>query len=386
VRRFAEVRGLWVVRTTLTTPERISTLVEDAASAGFNTLLVQVRGRGDAYYDARWEPRARALAEEPGFDPLALVIREAHARGMAVHAWVNTHLVWSGGERPEDPTHLVNTHPEWLAVPRELAEALFDLDPSDPRFTDALLGYAAEHRGGVEGLFTSPSDPGVRRHVHDVWMDLAGRYDLDGIHFDYIRFPSASFDYARGALDRFRAWMASRIPAARRAELDAAYRSDPFAYTDALPGQWDDFRRAQITELVAAIHDDVKALRPRLVISAAVFADEADAYDNRFQDWPTWLRRGLVDVVAPMAYTTEDDRFTNEVRTASVAAGGRERLWAGIGAWVNGYDGTLAKIDIARRLGAGGVILFSYDWAAREAPEVRGEPFLSRIGRERFGR
>lgn len=386
VRRFAEVRGLWVVRTTLTTPALVRAAVTQAEEGGFNTLLVQVRGRGDAYYDARWEPRAAVLADEPDFDPLAEVIRVAHARGMAVHAWVNTHLVWSGRARPEDPAHLVNAHPGWLAVPRALAGRLFDVDPSEPRFTEALLRWTADNRGTVEGLFSSPSNPEVQRHVRDIWMDLAGRYDLDGIHFDYIRYPSSEFDYARGALERFHAWAASRVPVTRRADLDATWRSDPVAYADALPQLWDDFRRAQITELVATVHDEVKALRPRLVVSAAVFADEADAYDNRFQDWPTWLERGLVDVVAPMAYTTEDDRFTEEIRAAAAAAAGRERLWAGIGAWVNGYDGTLAKIDIARRLGAGGVILFSYDWAAREAPPVRGETFLARIGQERFGR
>ncbi len=386
VRRFAEVRGLWVVRTTLTTPELVRTMVADAAAGGFNTLLVQVRGRGDAYYDARWEPRAAALEGEPQFDPLALTIREAHARGMAVHAWVNTHLVWSGRARPENPRHLVNAHPGWLAVPRSLARTLFAVDPADPRFTDALLRYASERATTVEGLFTSPSDPEVQKHVLDIWMDLAGRYDLDGIHFDYVRFPSADFDYSRGALDRFRAWVASGIAPERRADLDEAYRSDPLAYADALPEQWDEFRRAQITGLVARVHDRVKARRPRLVVSAAVFADEEDAYGNRFQDWSTWLDRGIVDVVAPMAYTTENGRFTDEVREASAAAGRRDRLWAGIGAWVNGYQGTIDKIDIARRQGAGGVILFSYDWAAREAPVEGGVRFLVRLGRERFGR
>ena len=386
VRSFPEVRGLWVVRTTLTTPERVRTLVTDAEAGGFNTLLVQVRGRGDAYYDARWEPRAPALTDEPGFDPLATTIREAHARGIAVHAWVNTHLVWSGRARPADPAHLVNAHPRWLAVPRALATRLFAMDPADPRYTDALLRYAAEHASTVEGLFSSPSDPEVQEHVFDIWMDLADHYDLDGIHFDYIRFPSADFDYSRGALDRFREHVAGEVAPERRAALDAAYRTDPFAYTDALPDAWDAFRRAQITDLVARIHGAVKAQRPPLVVSAAVFADREDAHDNRFQDWPAWLERGIVDVVVPMAYTTEDDRFTREMEGATAAAGRRDRLWAGIGAWLNGYDRTVAKIDIARRLGAGGVILFSYDWAAREAPAVRGVPFLVRVGRDRFGR
>jgi len=78
----AEVRALWVVRTTLTSPEKIQRMVESAASNGFNTLIVQVRGRGDAYYRSRWEPRAAELKDQPAdFDPLATTIDAAHKRG-----------------------------------------------------------------------------------------------------------------------------------------------------------------------------------------------------------------------------------------------------------------------------------------------------------------
>jgi len=69
----AEVRALWVVRNTLTSPEKIRTLVNSAAAAGFNTLIVQVRGRGDAYYRSRWETRASELKDQPAdFDPVTI--------------------------------------------------------------------------------------------------------------------------------------------------------------------------------------------------------------------------------------------------------------------------------------------------------------------------
>src|SRR5205823_620760 len=86
----AEVRALWVLRTSLTTPAAIAALVRTARQRGFNTLLVQVRGRGDAYYDSALEPRATDLIRQPSnFDPLATVIREAHDGGLRVHAWIN---------------------------------------------------------------------------------------------------------------------------------------------------------------------------------------------------------------------------------------------------------------------------------------------------------
>ena len=71
----SEVRALWVVRTTLTSPEKIGQLVSAAADNGFNTLIVQIRGRGDAYYNSRVEPRAIDLKDQPpSFDPLAVTI------------------------------------------------------------------------------------------------------------------------------------------------------------------------------------------------------------------------------------------------------------------------------------------------------------------------
>src|SRR5688572_17576721 len=83
----AQTRALWVTRTTLASPAAIKQMVAAAEAGGFNTLLVQVRGRGDAYYSGTIEPRAAELAGKPTFDPLATVIAEAHAAGIKVHAW-----------------------------------------------------------------------------------------------------------------------------------------------------------------------------------------------------------------------------------------------------------------------------------------------------------
>lgn len=382
-RRFEEVRGLWVVRSTLTSERGIRAMVADAEAGGINTLLVQVRGRGDAYYRSRWEPRAELIGD-PDLDPLDLVIREAHARGIAVHAWVNTHLVWSGPTLPASPLHMVNERPDWLAVPRSLARRLRQVDPWDPSYARALQRYALQNPATVEGMYSSPSHPGVQERVVAVWMDLAERYELDGIHFDYVRYPSGDFDYSAGSLERFRSWLRPRLPAERFALLDDQYRSDPFAFTDALPEAWSEFRREQITGLVERVYRGVKERRPDLVVSAAVFSNAQDAYGARFQDWRRWLDAGILDVVVPMAYTPVNGVFTRQVREATVSAGKRDRVWAGIGAYQNGLDGTLDKIDIARKEGVGGMVLFSYDWAVTEGGRVGGVPFLRNVGRARF--
>ncbi len=381
-----QLRALWVVRTTLTHPDSIRAMVDRAAGAGFNTLLVQVRGRGDAYYQSRWEPNPPTLSGQGGdFDPLGLTIREAHARGLGVHAWVNAHLVGGTGSLPTDPTHLIRTRPDLLAVPLELARELHGVDPMAPRFAEALLRYAQENTDRIEGMYTAPSHPGVKEHLYSVWMDLVESYELDGLHFDYIRYPNPEFDYSAGALDRFREWVRPRISPARRDGLDQALRSDPLAYADSLPGPWGEFRRAQITELVERIYHGVKMRRPDLVVSAAVFANAEDAYRSRFQDWRGWLARGILDAVAPMAYTPDNEIFRAQIQDA-VEAAGRDRVWAGIGVYRNTYRGTLDKIRIAGSLGTRGVVLFSYDWAVSEGESEGGRSFLERVGAEAFRR
>src|SRR5947209_969990 len=103
-----EVRALWVVRNTLEHPDSIKLMVRRAQQNGFNTLIVQVRGRGDAFYHSRWEPRAESIVKDGKFDPLALTIREAHRRGIAVHAWLNTNLLANMDTPPTDPRHWYN--------------------------------------------------------------------------------------------------------------------------------------------------------------------------------------------------------------------------------------------------------------------------------------
>jgi uncharacterized lipoprotein YddW (UPF0748 family) len=259
------------------------------------------------------------------------------------------------------------------------------MDPRSPRFVAALRRYAADRPETVEGIYTSPSHPEVRSRVRAVWRDLVDRYDLDGLHFDYVRYPSADFDYSAGALARFREWVGPTLTPGRIAELDRAAAQDPIAWTTALAAQWDEFRRAQITSLVGELYREVKAGRPQLVVSAAVVPDRTTAHTLRFQAWDEWLADGILDVAVPMAYTASTDQFRGQVRAARGAAGDRGRLWAGIGAYTNSAAGMLDKIDVARAEDAGGVVLFSYDWIVSEGQRSAGEPLLAELGRERFG-
>jgi uncharacterized lipoprotein YddW (UPF0748 family) len=355
-----EVRALWVQRASLASPGHVIAAVDRAKSGRFNTLIVQVRGRGDAYYISRHEPRPALLATQPAsFDPLELMVERAHRAGLKVHAWVNVNLI-SDAEPPPARKHIVYLHPEWLMVPRPLAEYLGRMNPRAPQYLRTLSEYARARSDRVEGIFLSPIHQGAVEHVTKVIADIVSRYDVDGLHLDYIRFPNDEFDYSAEALDEFRAEITSRITGAERREYASRARGRPLFYTEMFPQGWQEFRRARLTALLTKIRATVKARRPQAMLTAAVFPDANDAANRRFQNWAGWLASGLLDAICPMAYTTDPAVFRTQIANAEHLAG-RHSVWAGIGAFQLPPAATVENIRAARQLGAEGIVLFSYD-------------------------
>lgn len=381
-----EVRALWVVRNTLASPEKIHRMVESAKSAGFNTLIVQVRGRGDAYYKSRWEPRAIELKDQPtNFDPLATTLAEAHQQGLKVHAWLNTSLLANLDALPADPKHVYNKHPEWLAVPRPVAAELYRLSPKDPRYRERIVEWSKANRAELEGIYIGPANPKVREHIYRIWMDVLDHYPVDGLHFDYVRLASPDFDYSRTSMQRFWKWLEPQLADSERRRLKKSLKENPLAAAEFHADRFAEFQRAQITLLVQRIYREVKKRRPEVLVSAAVFANDENAYTRRFQDWRRWLQMGILDVACPMAYSMDTAVFKKQIEVATFAAHSADRrVWAGIGAYRIPVESTVEKIDVARKLGADGIILFSYDFTARPGALNPAGDYLERVRRAAF--
>ena len=312
---------MWVLRTTLASPAAIDRMVDAASDAGINALFVQVRGRGDAYYTSSIEPRGALLAKQPAsFDPLATTIAAAHARGIAVHAWVNVGLVADAVGLPSSAQHVVRRHPEWLMVPRELAARLARIKPANPAYVGTLSRWTRANIAKVEGLYVSPLHEGARTHAAAIARSLASRYPLDGLHLDYVRYPFEDFD----------------------------------------THQPEEVRRSSVTALVAGMADAARKARPGITISAAVLPDPDAAHDIKLQDWREWAARGLVDAVCPMAYAEDRPSFAIQVGAVQ-QTGLAVPVWTGIGAYRLTASETAARIHQAREAGASGVVLFSYD-------------------------
>ena len=293
-------KALWVVRDRITTRTAIENLLAQSVSWNIRDLVVQVRGRGDAYYTSALEPRAEALVD-PTLDPLADLVRGGAAVGVRIHAWANGTFVWSDpdGALPKSPSHLVNAHPDWL------------LRPDGVRYLDPVGG------ADWEGIYIDPTHPAARSHTVAVFEDIVRRYPVEGFHHDYIRYPQVT--YARTSDDH-----------------------------------------AAITDLVRETSRRLRAARPGIVISAAVFPDPTVARERVLQRWPEWAAEQLIDLVCPMAYRTDTAEVARLLGAARAAAP-TTRMWGGLMAYAGQPLLARDQVRAARDAGCDGVILFAYD-------------------------
>jgi uncharacterized lipoprotein YddW (UPF0748 family) len=129
------------------------------------------------------------------------------------------------------------------------------------------------------------------------------------------------------------------------------------------------------------IRTAVKRERPSIELSAAVAPDPEEAATVRLQDWRSWIDGRLLDAVCPMAYTQDASVFAAQV-SAVQAAAGTSAVWAGIGSYRLTPAQTLEHIAAARRAGAAGIALFSYDSVI--VPPAPPD-YLATVGRGAFG-
>ncbi len=335
--RAAGIDYLWVVRTALVKPQDIPLLVERAQHMGVKGLLVQVVGRGDAWYRSDLLPPPEAISDTQR-DPLGELLPLARAAGLEVHAWINCALVWSSEKRPRHRMHVLNAHPEWVAR------------MADGRSMTALSPHARE-RLKVEGVFLSPAHPGVRTHIARVAKEISSRYAVDGIHLDYIRQPSVAIGYDPTSRARFAILHGAdplffnRLPRRERAAMDSV---------------WDVFQQDQVSAIVQEVRDSLARVRPGLMLSAAVLADTITALQRNKQPWSRWLREGLLDRAFAMCYAPSVQTVMSQLLAMSTQVG-VERLVPGIAVYNTAPSTAAAKIKGARALGYPAIALYSYD-------------------------
>jgi uncharacterized lipoprotein YddW (UPF0748 family) len=371
-----EWRALWVdtFNTPLNTPADVVRVVRSAEQARVNVLLAQVRRRGDAWYLESREPPPDFTPIAVGFDPLAELIETAHAAGIQVHAFVIVGAVWQkdpslpppANGLPQHPDHVFNRHGGYDPATRSIVPS------GDNWLTRTLLpdGTATSYQGHRIGndFWLDFGHPDAATYTVDVLSHLVQQYDVDGLHLDRIRYPEIGVTGQTPA---------SGVSIGYNAVSVARFVRHHGLAADTIPSagdvRWSEWRRMQVTNLVRRIYLAVAAIKPHVVVSAALIAfgggpasDEqwrsSEAYWRVFQDWRAWMQEGILDVGAVMNYKREHDAMqARQFDDWLSFIRGRQYdrlLVAGLGAYLNGVEGTLRQTRRALTA-APGVALFS---------------------------
>lgn len=363
----AEGRALWVTRFDYDSEAKIAYIMEVAARAHFNIIYFQARAAGDAYYMSAIEPCAALLCGmlggTPSYDPLEVAVREGHRWGLQVHAYLNALTGQAAGIEgkcrtiPEsaagNPRHLLLDHPEWAM--------------SDKR------GKRISCPNTEEYVWLSPGFPEVRTRLARVAADVARRYDVDGIHLDRIRYPGTAWSYDAASL--------------------AEFGRDPVAQ----PAEWLAYRTNLVSRMVKETYDSITAVRPSIVLSAAVWGVYDDKWkwktqrglQDLMQDPRAWATSGYLDVLVPMTYFRIKTVLCAHADWTCLlldhVEGGERKagraLYIGIDA-SKGADRVVKQIALARQVGATGVAVFSFRAAndARVWPLLAAGVFAQRAG------
>ncbi len=329
-----EIRAVWVTRWQYKTAKDIEEVMKTIDTNNFNTVFFQVRGQGDAYYKSKYEPWAAeltgTLGKDPGFDPLAVAITEAHKRGLKLHAWVNMMPMWRGTSLP-DPNvkHMLNTHPDWV-LKNSKGEPMTLQD-----------GY----------IFANPLNYDVQNYLLHILIDIADNYPIDGMHLDYIRFPSPSWGNDPETMKTYQQ-VAPKIPS------------------------FDEWRRYMLTRFVARVKFTLMYTKHKPQLSAAVIGYYKDvwgwgyansgSYDKYLQDSKMWVTFNFVDFITPMIYWTigAKPEFETLVKDFTTTLP-KEKIVIGMSTTDFSAEETWNQVQIARKYGAKGFSLFSYSSSNR---------------------
>jgi uncharacterized lipoprotein YddW (UPF0748 family) len=216
---------------------------------------------------------------------------------------------------------------------------------------EAMMDYKGRVlRPSYKAVVRSPAAAGTLAFEKAAMVELATRYDLDGVQFDYIRYPVYSADYSPAARRRFEADTGQKV------------KSWPWqVWKGSLAGEYGRWKIDVITQLVgevsAAVRDasDVK-------ISAAVWSNPTVGRDEYGQDWPSWVRKGYLDFVCPMSYTKVDSNLRKWTGMQIAAVDGRVPIYPGLGAYMLKTPSQLnSQINIVRQAGLPGYVLYNAD-------------------------
>lgn len=291
------------------------------AENGFTAILPNMLWGGVAFYKSDLLPVSPAV-EDKG-DQITLCVAACKKYDIECHIWK------------------VNYNMGWAADKKFLAKMK----------TEGRT--QVNYNGSSNDRWLCPSHPDNQKLEIESMLEVARKYDVDGLHFDYIRYPGKDGCFCKGCRLRFEKAIGRKV---RNWPDDVRNKEE-------LSEKWLDFRRQQITAVVAAVAQRAKKSRPDIKISAAVFRNWPIDRNSVGQDWKLWCDRGYLDFVCPMDYTADSSHFRRMVEQQLTWAG-KVSCYPGIGlsVWSDPTDicKLIEQINMSRQLGTGGFTIFNF--------------------------
>ncbi len=316
--------------------EALTRILDRLKEDGYNTVFLQLRHSGAVIYPSDYEPLSTRFAGEGFFgdyDPIHFAIQACHERGLSIHAWLVTYPLVSPKRAPHP---LLRDHSDWVIA----------------------------HKGSYH---LDPGHPEVRSYVAHLATDLARRYPkLDGVHFDYFRYPEAAETFADGR-------------SFTRYGKDYASKSE--------------WRRDNLTAQLREVRDSLASIQSPLQVSVAPLGKYKKiedlgrphgwtAYESVHQDPQAWGKEGLVDFIVPMMYYKDDlyspflQQWKDEVAPYTPVVPGLAPYRVEETGWP--ASTMQEQIDEEREVGLSGVCFFREKYTGATFPAIR------RIIREAF--
>jgi len=288
---------------------------------GFTAILPNMLWGGAAFYKSEVLPVSDLVAERG--DQIELCVKACKKYGVECHVWkVNFNMGWA-------------TSREFRAKMKESGRTQVSFDGSDNE------------------RWLCPSHPENRKLEIESMLEAARKYEVNGVHFDYIRYPDENGCFCKGCRERFEQWAGVKV-----GNWPGDVREDK-----TLADKWLEFRREQITSVVKGVAEGARAIRDDVKISAAVFRNWPSDRKTIGQDWKLWCEKGWLDFVCPMNYTDSSSQF-ERIIDAQLKWVGDVPCYPGIGlsVWRDSKDicKLIEQIGVTRKLGTGGFTVFNY--------------------------
>lgn len=332
--RPVEQRSVWLDRGTIIAnqnPDSMKKLLDKLKSAGINAIYFETNNAGFTMYPSSIATQNPQLKD--GFDIMGFTLEEAHKRGMEFHAWI---WVFNVGNERHNPI---------IGKEEDFPGPVL----SKYRFSWALAGKTGSLLAhNQHEYWLDPTLAETRQYMKELIVEVARKYQLDGLQYDYIRYPFNMTPNEMG-------WnWSGRLRFERETGLSLDNLDDDARKV------WQAWRIAQINGFVQDATETLRKISPSMRISAAVYGfPRRLRCSNVQQDWETWVQGGWLDTVNPMTYKDDNKEFAILANNCREYSEDKALVFPGI--FIRQLDtaGFIEQLDSARAVGSLGTTLFA---------------------------